>query len=278
MSADSGLTRLLEHPAIWRGRSVARTEVIPTGFDALDECLPGGGWPRTGLMEILVSSFCVGELYLLLPALAALTQSPAARWCVWTISGAASSLTPQSSAKQAGEARDDSPASRPDDPAASRAGLPPGADFLHPFAPALAAHGMALRRMLVVRAPAQSMWAFEQSLGSGACDAVMTWERGLRAAQIRRLQLAAERGRALGILFRPLNAARESSPAILRLALEPVLNGVRIAFLKSRGGARGTIEIAWQRRVALPEKELSGRRAGPAEPGKPALQAGSAGS
>ena len=54
MPLDSELARLLEHPAIWRGRSAARTETLPTGFDALDECLPGRGWPRTGLTEILV--------------------------------------------------------------------------------------------------------------------------------------------------------------------------------------------------------------------------------
>jgi len=72
------LARLLEHPAIWRGRSAARapplgisslapaggsladrsvaarSEVLPTGYAAFDACLPGGGWPRTGLIEILV--------------------------------------------------------------------------------------------------------------------------------------------------------------------------------------------------------------------------------
>ena len=77
------LARLLEHPAIWRGRSAARAEVLPSGCAAFDACLPGGGWPRTGLIEILVSRFGVGELYLLFPALAALTRRPAARWCVW---------------------------------------------------------------------------------------------------------------------------------------------------------------------------------------------------
>ena len=82
-AGDFGLARLLEHPAIWRGRSAARSEVLPTGYAAFDACLPGGGWPRTGLIEILVSRFGVGELYLLFPALAALTCRAAARWCVW---------------------------------------------------------------------------------------------------------------------------------------------------------------------------------------------------
>jgi hypothetical protein len=205
MSGDLELARLLEHPAIWRGRSAAQVETLATGFAALDEGLPGKGWPRTGLIEILVSRFGIGELYLLLPALAALTCRPAARWCVWV--------------------------------------APP----LEPFAPALAAHGMALERVLVVRAAAASpLWAFEQTLGSGACDVAMAWARRPHRREIRRLQLAAERGRALGVLFRPRRAGRESSPAALRLALESAARGVRVTFLKSRGGARGSIELAWQ--------------------------------
>ena len=209
MVVDPELARLLEHPAIWRGRSAARAEVLPTGFAALDESLPGKGWPRTGLIEILVSRFGSGELYLLFPALAALTRRPAARWCVW---------------------------------------VAPMRDFnpLVPFAPALAAHDLALERVLVVRAQQHALWAFEQTLGSGACDVAMAWGQRPRLRELRRLQLAAERGRALGVLFRPRRAARESSPAALRVVLEPTAEGVRVTLLKSRGGARGSIELAWQ--------------------------------
>ena len=209
------LARLLEHPAIWRGRSAARAEVLPTGCAAFDACLPGRGWPRSGLIEILVSRFGVGELYLLFPALAALTRRPGARWCVWV--------------------------------------APP----LEPYAPALSAHGAALERMLVVRPSAQrgnphrgrapeSLWAFEQTLGSGASDIALAWAtRSPRARAIRRLQLAAERGKTLGVLFRPLRAAQESSAAVLRIAVEPKAEGARITLLKSRGGARGSIEVQW---------------------------------
>ncbi len=205
-AAHSDLARLLEHPAIWRGTSAARTEVLPTGFRTLDERLPGGGWPRSGLIEILVSRFGVGELTLLLPALASSTHLPSARWCVWV--------------------------------------EPP----LEPYAPSLAAHGVALERVLVVRNRRQgnsrdALWAFEQSLGSGACDIVLAWAKRTRAKQIRRLQLAAERGRTLGVLFRSNQAARESSRAVARMAVEPAAHGVRVTLLKSRGGARGTLEL-----------------------------------
>ncbi|HXI66669.1 MAG TPA: hypothetical protein VNH41_01910, partial [Steroidobacteraceae bacterium] len=80
---DPKITRLLEHPAIWRGRSAARRSGLSTGFAALDQHLPDHGWPRTGLIEILVSRFGSGELTVLVPALAALTRATAARWCVW---------------------------------------------------------------------------------------------------------------------------------------------------------------------------------------------------
>jgi hypothetical protein len=125
---------------------------------------------------------------------------------------------------------------------------------LDPFAPALAAHGVALERVLIVRRPlshqaasrdAEPLWAFEQSLGSGACDVVMAWARRCpRAREIRRLQLAAERGRALGVLFRPQRAEQEPSHAILRMRLEPIDGGVRITLLKSRGGIRGSVDLA----------------------------------
>jgi hypothetical protein len=201
MAGDAKLARLLEHPAIWRGRSAAHPRGLPTGFAALDAYLPGYGWPRTGLIEILVSRFGSGELYLLLPALAALTRARCARWCVWV--------------------------------------APP----LMPFAPALASQGVALDRVAVVSG-ARPLWALEQALRSGACDVALAWARQPKAREIRRLQLAAERGRTLGVLFRPRRAARETSPAVLRLALEPLAAGVRITLLKGRGAWRGVLELA----------------------------------
>jgi hypothetical protein len=201
------LSRLLEHPAIWRGRSAARIPTLPTGFPVLDKGLPGGGWPQAGLIEILPTCFGAGELSLLLPALVAVTRRPEARWCAWI--------------------------------------APP----LQPFAPALAERGLALERMLVVQAQRKdaggksALWAFEQTLRSGACDIALAWLRSAQPRQIRRLHLAAQRGATLGVVFRPREAARDSSPAALRVAVEPGAQGARVTLLKSRGGARGTIEL-----------------------------------
>jgi protein ImuA len=202
MDGDPKLARLLEHPALWRGRSAARLAVLPSGFTVLDERLPGQGWPRSGLIEILTARFGSGELYLLLPLLAAVTRAAGARWCVWV--------------------------------------APP----LMPFAPALAAAGVALERVAVVGG-ARPLWAFEQVLRSGACDVALAWARAPRARELRRLQLAAERGRTLGVLFRPRSAVREASPAVLRLGLVPCATGARVTVLKGRSSDRGTIELTW---------------------------------
>jgi cell division inhibitor SulA/protein ImuA len=202
MSVDPRLVQLLEHPALWRGRSAAPLPTWPTGFPALDAGLRGGGWPRTGLVEVLTPRPGVGELALLMPALAHLTALVPARWVAWI--------------------------------------APP----FEPFAPALAARGLALDRQLIVRTGI-ALWALEQALGSGACEAVLAWVHAARPRDIRRLQLASERGRTLGFLFRPLAALREPSPAALRLAVQPREAGVEVTLVKSRGGAREPIHVAW---------------------------------
>jgi len=69
------LQPLIETGRLWRGQGTApRSDALSTGFDALDGVLPGGGWPRAALSEILFPADGVGELRLLLPALAALSR------------------------------------------------------------------------------------------------------------------------------------------------------------------------------------------------------------
>ena len=217
------LAELLAHPSVWRGRSRAVVETLSTGFAALDAGLPGGGWPRQGLVEVLTPQPGVGELYLLLPVLAALSRVAPARWCTWV--------------------------------------SPPH----EPFAPALEAHGVALDRMLIVRAlPSPSgarnsrrhrsdgdmnLWAMEQALRSGACEIALAWLPRASPKAIRRLQLAAEQGRTLGVLYRSQRYAHVASPAMLRVMLDPVTDagrhGAQVRLLKSRGGSRAPIDLTW---------------------------------
>lgn len=224
---DQQLRELLAHPSVWRGRSRAAVETLPTGFPVLDAGLPGGGWPRHGLVEILTPRSGVGELYLLLPLLSALSRVLPARWCAWV--------------------------------------SPP----YEPYAPALEARGVALERMLVVRPPVaasrpgvsarrrgsqEDLWAMEQALRSGACELACAWLSRATPRAVRRLQLAAEQGRALGVLFRGRQFAEVASPAMLRLVLEPLAqpgrHGARVTLIKSRGGSREPIELTWSAAAA----------------------------
>src|ERR1700712_3785631 len=52
---EAALAEVLRHPGVWR-RSAPMApsgDVLPTGNAELDAQLPGGGWPRGALTEIL---------------------------------------------------------------------------------------------------------------------------------------------------------------------------------------------------------------------------------
>jgi hypothetical protein len=105
-----------------------------------------------------------------------------------------------------------------------------------PYAPALAAHGLKLARLLVVRAEKteERFWACEQALRYPDCGAVLAWIGQAPERALKRLQLAAEGGNAIALLFRS-GRAIPASPAALRLQIErsPDLTLVRV--LKRRG-------------------------------------------
>jgi hypothetical protein len=107
-----------------------------------------------------------------------------------------------------------------------------------PYPPALAAAGLDLGRLLSVRAPTQDavLWALEQALRSGACGAALAWPDATKPVVLRRLQLAAEAGDALAVLFLPSAAAAQPSPAALRLGVRAEADGWGVAVLKQRGG------------------------------------------
>jgi hypothetical protein len=212
---------LLSHPLLWRGQDEASgAAALATGFDALDRYLPGGGWPLAGISEIFVEHYGLGELSLLMPALAELSNLAAEnkQWIVWV--------------------------------------APP---FV-PYAPALARHGVDLSRILLVHPyagavgrkghghdahkshghEADALWAVEQAIRSQSSIAALAWIKQADMSALRRLQLAAETHRCWTVLFRPITAISDSSPAALRLKLSPVLNrekavGARLDIQKCRG-------------------------------------------
>ena len=117
-----------------------------------------------------------------------------------------------------------------------------------PFAPALAAHGLAPQRLLWVASaqPAQRLWAAEQALRCAGVDAVLAWLPQARSDQLRRLQLVAAEFSRLLFVVRAAQAQGESSPAVLRLLLQPQdvapsgaghthSDGLQVRILKRRG-------------------------------------------
>ena len=106
-----------------------------------------------------------------------------------------------------------------------------------PYAPAIAAAGIDLAKLIIVevRTAQETLWATEQALASRACGAVLAWPAAVKYSELRRLQLAAEASRALAVLFRPQKAANVSSPAALRIALATVVGGLAVHILKRRG-------------------------------------------
>ncbi len=214
---------LRDHRArVWRARepSAAAPDpatTLPTGHACLDRCLPGQGWPRQGLIEILSDQRGIGELSLLLPALA--------------------QLCPRPPPPTVGQSR------RRASP--TRGGWiawvsPPCV----PYAPALDAAGVDVARLLVVHGAGTTEWAMDQALRSEACSAVLGWAHARMPQALRRLQLAAEQSRSLAVLFRPLRAGLTPSPAVLRLALlGDREHGLQVRIVKSRGGRPATVVL-----------------------------------
>jgi cell division inhibitor SulA len=194
MAQVIALDGLLAQRRVWKGQARATNALAPqpTGWQELDAALPTAGWPEAALSELLLAADGVGELQLVWPALARLSQRK----------DAVIALV-----------------------------CPP---YL-PYPPAWHAAGVRLSALQVIAAssPREALWATEQCLRSGACSAVLGWPRNADDRALRRLQVAAETGQALGFAFRPMKAAANPSPASLRLLLEAP-GQVRV--LKCRGG------------------------------------------
>ncbi len=76
MSDLRALETLLDQRRVWRGQPrVLPPGAQPTGHAALDAALPAGGWPPAALSELLSAGPGRGELQLLWPALARLSQT-----------------------------------------------------------------------------------------------------------------------------------------------------------------------------------------------------------
>ncbi|MBK9495086.1 MAG: hypothetical protein BWZ07_00760 [Alphaproteobacteria bacterium ADurb.BinA280] len=190
---------------VWRGRTprVSSGAQLPTGWAALDDILPGGGWPAAALTEILLPLDGVGELRLLWPSLAHLSQQ-----------GPVVLIAPPYALLA---------------PAWHAAGV--SLDSLQVIRPHVG------NERSLDKSDRQALWAAEQCLRSGACRAVVCWPQWADDRALRRLQVAAESGQCPGFLFRSIQAAHNPSPAALRLQLH--VRPAEVQVLKCRGGWAG---------------------------------------
>ncbi|HEY1076814.1 MAG TPA: translesion DNA synthesis-associated protein ImuA [Fontimonas sp.] len=111
-----------------------------------------------------------------------------------------------------------------------------------PYAPAWRAAGVQLPYLEVIDAePARRHWALEQCLRSGSCGAVIGWPHKADHHALRRLQVAADTGRALGFALRDRRHAEQASPAALRLEIG---TDRQVRVRKCRGGHPPTRSFA----------------------------------
>jgi hypothetical protein len=205
----ASLDTLFSSALLWKakgGAMQAFSACIPSEYARLDERLPGGGWPRPGLVEVLHASSGIGELSLFIPALKRLIaeeRNPEPRSIAWF--------------------------------------NPP---YL-PYAPAFRERGIDPGRLLVSRmlTPTQTLWATEQALRSGACLAVLAWIADASLHSLRRLKLAAHAGGCLGVLFRSPIVRKQASPATLRLALWGNATHLAVEIVKAQGGKTGIVTL-----------------------------------
>ncbi|MCC7328389.1 MAG: translesion DNA synthesis-associated protein ImuA [Burkholderiales bacterium] len=106
-----------------------------------------------------------------------------------------------------------------------------------PYAPALAAAGIDLARLVVVacRTPKDALWAFEQALRAPECGAAFAWLPTHDERALRRLQVAAREGRTWGALWRRPGQRGSAIAAPLRLGLAPHDGRLAVHVLKRRG-------------------------------------------
>jgi protein ImuA len=189
------------HPSLWLGHQLGRSgvQVVPSGFESLDAELPGGGWPRRVLSELLLPHPGIGEIRLLAPPLVAAQRAgrpvmifdPPADLSAWALARLGFDVDQLLVVN-------------------TRARVVPGSD---------------------------SLWALEQALKSGHVGGVLAWlPPRLRTERLRRLQLAAHSHDGAAFVMRELAAADRPTASPLRLSLQPAgADRLQVRILKRRG-------------------------------------------
>lgn len=198
------------HPALWLGHQLGRQvdQPLPSGFVRLDAELPGGGWPRRVLTELLLPHPGIGEIRLLAHSLAAAQH----KGRLVMLFDPPAKLSAQALGQLGIDVEQLLIVN-------TRTRVIPGAD---------------------------SLWALEQALKSGHVGVVVAWlPPRLRAERLRRLQLAAQAHDGPAFVMRELEARQRPTAAPLRLALRPGGGDqLLLRLLKRRGPPlEGTLQL-----------------------------------
>jgi hypothetical protein len=130
-----------------------------------------------------------------------------------------------------------------------------------PYAPALLREGVDLDQVVVIHTQNSGdfLWTLENCLRSPVTGLVMAWPGKLALRDVRRLQLAAEAGSNVCVLFRERCHAAQNSPAALRLELQPDANQcLQVQILKRRGSWPGQrCELPLPQRAGLAAAEAN---------------------
>lgn len=112
------------------------------------------------------------------------------------------------------------------------------------YAPALVQAGINTEQVLVVRLDTSckdALWSMEKALQTENCGLVLAWQNWLPSKVLRRLQLAAETGNTLGVIFKHHDSEHSPSPIRLQIKDSPHsagFNEAEITLVKARGNFR----------------------------------------
>ena len=205
MHMSDSLRSILARPDIWQsGRHAPANEshhCLPSGHPALDAALHQGGWPRAALTELLATSCGIGEMQLIAPALAQLSQGAQRIFFV-------------------------APPHTPYAPALHALGL--RLERLVVLTPEQPGELFWSLEQILRSGVCGCLLGWLPG-GRGAVDYTM----------LRRLQIAARHARGPVFLFRDCAGTSLVSPAALRIRLQHETAGLALEILKQRGGRAG---------------------------------------
>lgn len=107
-----------------------------------------------------------------------------------------------------------------------------------PHLPGLRQYGLQPERVVWIESDSadRRLWIAEEAIKANVQGAVLAWLPKARPEQLRRLQSCAQRHSGPVFLFRPALVQAETSPAPLRLLVQPGTGGgIRLRILKRRG-------------------------------------------